>query len=386
MEACIITDRKQWNDFVASSVCCNITQSYEWGQLSEYLKEEPLYLGVVDDSGQLCAAILVFIMVAPIIHRTYFYSPRGPVIEDPASPAMTVLLNFLKAEARKRNAFMLKVEPSVADDNQHWLSTLKRRGFHKIPNATHVRNEWVLDISPDEKTILAGMKDKWRYNIRLAERKGVTIREGKSQADIDTFYEIYQTTSDRDNFFIHPKGMYEDVMRMYGEDGRATMFIAEHQGKAISAIIMLRLGEWSWYMYGASANEGRNLMPNHLLQWTGMRWAKSFGCKYYNFRGIPEILQEGEEMWGVYQFKKGFGGYPIHFLHTHDLVYQPLVYKLYSTMVDIKHRRDERAFRKHQQQIAAEKSASKPKTEAKSNAEASAPIENKASTEVKARV
>ncbi len=358
MEARIISDRKQWNDFVASSVCCNITQSYEWGQFRQ-LSPEVMYVGVVDDNEQLCAAMLVFILKAPIIKRTYFYSPRGPVIDNPDSPALTIMLNFVKVEARRRNAFMLKIEPSVSDDNQQWLGALKRRGFQKIANATHVRNEWVLDISPDEKTLQAGMKEKWRYNIRLAGRKGVTIRQGHTKQDIDNFYKIYRVTGERDNFFIHDQSMYEQVMQVYGEDARAEMFTAEYQGKPIAAIIMLRLGEWSWYMYGASSNEYRNLMPNYLLQWTGMQWAKSYGCTYYNFRGIPEILQEGEEMWGVYVFKRGFGGYPIHFLHTHDLIYQPVVYKLYRALVEVKHKIDERAYRKHQEAERAAREAKK---------------------------
>src|SRR5712692_4614313 len=122
MQARIITDRQQWNDFVAASPCCNITQSYEWGDLAPHLGAEPLRAGVVDDDGKLLAAMLVLITRAPVLRRNYFYAPRGPVIDDPASPALTVLLNFVKAEARKRGAFMLKVEPSVEDKDPTWLA------------------------------------------------------------------------------------------------------------------------------------------------------------------------------------------------------------------------------------------------------------------------
>ena len=209
-----------------------------------------------------------------------------------------MLLNFVKAEARKRGAFMLKVEPSVVDKDPAWLAALGKHGFRPNPYATHVRHEWVLDLRPDEKDILAGMKEKWRYNVRLAARKGVTVRRGQGQADLDTFYHIYETTSERDQFFIHDKHHYEDVMRLYGEDDRAALFLAEYEGQAIAGIIVLRYGRWSWYMYGASSNEQRNLMPNHLLQWNGMQWAKSHGCWYYNFRGIPDALEEGQESVG----------------------------------------------------------------------------------------
>ncbi len=351
MEARIITDRQQWNAFVANSSCCNITQSYEWGELAPHLGAEALHLGVVDAQGQLCAAMLVIIGPIPILRRPYFYAPRGPVLDEPNSPALTVLLNFARAEAHKRGAFMLKVEPSVEDGNTVWLTALQKQGFRPTPYASHVRHEWVLDLRPDEKTILAGMKEKWRYNIRLAGRKGITVRRGEGQADIDTFYRIYQTTSERDQFFIHSKAHYEDVMRLYGKDDRVALFLAEYGGKAIAGIIVIGLGRWSWYMYGASSNEHRNLMPNHLLQWSGMQWAKAHGCWYYNFRGIPDVLEEGEELWGVYVFKRGFGGYPLRFLETHDMVYQPVIYAVYRRLLDIKRWRDERQHKKLIRQV-----------------------------------
>jgi len=343
MEARIITDRQQWNDFVAASECCNITQSFEWGELAPHLGAEAMYAGVVDDQGKLCAAMLVLISTIPMLRRTYFYAPRGPVSDEPDAPAMTALLNFVKAEAHRHRAFMLKVEPSVADGDVRWLTALQKRGFRPTPYASHVRHEWVLDLRPDEKALLAGMKEKWRYNIRLAGRKGVTVRRGEGQADLDTFYRIYQTTSERDQFFIHNKTHYEDVMRLYSEGDRAALLLAEYEGEAIAGIIVLRFGRWSWYMYGASANEQRNLMPNHLLQWNGMQWAKARGCWYYNFRGIPDVLEEGQELWGVYIFKRGFGGYALRFLETHDLVYQPLVYGAYRRLLDVKRWRDARA-------------------------------------------
>ena len=342
MQARIITDCQQWNDFVSASECCNITQSYEWAELGPHLGAQTLRVGVVDDEGRLCAAMVVLVTRAPIIHRTYFYAPRGPVIDDPSSPALDVLLNFVKAEARKQGAFMLKIEPSVNDEDERWLMALHRLGFHPNPYAVHVRSEWVLNIQPDEKELLAGMKDKWRYNIRLAGRKGVTVRRGTDKADLDLFYKIYETTSERDAFFIHNKAFYEEVMRLYSKDDRFALFLAEYEGQPIASIVVLRYGRWSWYMYGASSNEHRNLMPNHLLQWNGMQWAKAHDCWYYNFRGIPDVLEEGQELWGVYVFKRGFGGYSMHALETHDLVYQPLVYNVYMRLLEVKRRRDEK--------------------------------------------
>jgi lipid II:glycine glycyltransferase (peptidoglycan interpeptide bridge formation enzyme) len=356
MEARVITDRQQWNDFVSASEYCNITQSYEWGELGPFLEARTMRVGVLDDDGKLCAAMLIIITRAPLIRRSYFYAPRGPVINDPSSPALTVLFNFVKAEARKQGAFMLKIEPGADDENEIWLAALQRHGLRSVPYAVHIRNEWVLNIQPEEKEILSGMKEKWRYNIRLAGRKGVTVRRGEGQADLDAFYKIYETTSERDEFFIHNKTFYEEIMRLYSQDDRFALFLAEYEGQPIAGIIVLRYGRWSWYMYGASSNEHRNLMPNHLLQWNGMQWAKAHDCWYYNFRGIPEVLEEGQELWGVYVFKRGFGGYAIRALETHDLVFQPVVYAIYMRLLEIKRKRDE----KREHRVATQRSESQP--------------------------
>src|SRR5260370_31704199 len=170
---------------------------------------------------------------------------------------MTALLDFVKAEVRKRGAFMRKVEPSVLDGDERWLAALKKQGFRPSPYAVHVRNEWVLDLRPDEKEILAGMKEKWRYNVRLAGRKGVIVRRGEGQVDLDTFYHIYETTSERDQFFIHNKQHYEDVMRLYSDGDRAALLLAEYKGKAIAGILARRLGARSWSVNGASSKEQR---------------------------------------------------------------------------------------------------------------------------------
>lgn len=338
MEACIISDRKQWNDFVEKSPYCNITQSYEWGELASHVGAQALRVGVVDDKGDLCATMLALITQVPVLQRTYMYVPRGPLIDNPNAPAMTLLLDFMRSEAHKHGAFMLKVEPGVESANACWLKALQRYGFRPTPYAFHVRGEWILDIRPAEKELLANMKEKWRYNVRLAGRKGVRIRRGEDQAALATFYRLFQATSERDHFFIHDKSHYQAVLQLYSEGDRAALFLAEYGGEAIAGIIVLRLGRWSWYMYGASSNVHRQVMPNHLLQWTGIQWAKSHGCWYYNFRGIPDVLEEGEDLWGVYVFKCGFGGYAKHALESHELVYKPLIYAIYRRLLDIKHR------------------------------------------------
>ena len=334
MKADIITDKQQWNDFIATSTGCNITQTYEWGELLKFRNDEVLPIGVLNDEGQLCAAMLIIISRISVLPTPYFYAPRGPVIEDPDSEALDILLAFTRAEARKRHAFMLKIEPGVTTEDQPWPQALKKRGFVSNPEARHLRHEWVLDLRPDEAKLMAGMKKTWRYCVRLAGRKDVTVRIGNDEKDLDIFYQLLNTTSDRDSFFIYGKDFYQRLLELYGD--RARLLIAEYEGQPLGAALLIAHGRWCWYMYGASSNEQRDRMPNHLLQWTAFQWAKQQGCWYYNFRGIPDILEEGQPMWGVYVFKSGFGGYAMRAMETQDQAYIPIIYTLYRRLLQAK--------------------------------------------------
>lgn len=340
MEARFITDKQQWNDFVAKSPYGNITQTFEWGELSKNVGSHFFRVGVVDDQNNLCAVMLVLVVKAPILHNSFFYVPRGPIVDDPRSPAFSVLLNFVKSEARKMGAFMLKLETGVEVSDTRWISELERRGFRPSTQFLHIRNEWILDIRPSEKDILANMKEKWRYNIRLATRKGVTVREGHGREDLETFHRLLEETAERDHFYIHDVDHFGLLMKLYEQDDRVALLIAEHEGNAVATIVLMRAGKWCWYRYGASSSKTRSLMPNHLLQWTGMQWAKAHGCEYYNFLGIPNSLEEPEAhndpLWGVYTFKRGFNGFSRLSLPGYDLPYNPLLYQAYRSMLEFK--------------------------------------------------
>src|SRR5262249_47433708 len=207
MQVEIITDRERWNRFVEACPTANITQTFEWAEWGDHLGTAPVRLGAVEH-GELVGAMLLIAEQAPLLRRPYLYAPRGPVVSDPSSAALGALVAAAGRAARKHGAFMLKVEPNADHGDQGWLAALAQLGFQRNPYATHPRRSWVLDIRPDEQAILAGMKDKWRYNIRLAGRKGVQVREANSSEDVDTFYRIYEETARRDGIFIHGKQHY----------------------------------------------------------------------------------------------------------------------------------------------------------------------------------
>ena len=186
------------------------------------------------------------------------------------------------------------------------------------------------------------MKQKTRYNIRLAQRKGVTIREGGID-DLAIFYELSQITAARDGFGIHTLAYYEAAYRFFAPDGCA-LLIAEIQAESkgqpepLAALMVFRQGETAYYLYGASSNRHRNLMPAYLLQWAAIEWAKRQGCGRYDLWGIPdaepavleaEFTNRHDGLWGVYRFKRGFGGQVVRSLGAFDYVYRPALYRAY---------------------------------------------------------
>ena len=198
------------------------------------------------------------------------------------------------------------------------LQLKKNRVDIQPPDSTQI------DLKADEEEILSRMKGKWRYNIRLAEKKGVQIEKilGNDinlSEKLDEFYKLYRITSERDGIAIHPKSYYEDLLRSSAAslaEGKdvplLSLYLARHEEDYLGAIITLFSKTESIYLYGCSSNVKRNLMPNFLLQWTAMKDAKAYGSSYYDMYGMPPTDDENHPMHGLYLFKTGFGGKNIH--------------------------------------------------------------------------
>ena len=339
-----ITDQAQWNDFLTSQPRGHLLQSYEWGELNRYLGGKIYRLGALDD-GRLVGAMLLTVAPVPLpvsvpgFHPNWLYSVRGPTVESPDAPALSALMAHAHTIAKKEHAVVLRVEPNIADDDpqlDEWMVAYGQIGFITNPVAVHGRRSWVLDIRPSPEQLLANFKMTWRQNVRSAERKGVIIREANGDADFDTYYDLLKLTSERDAFFIHGKDYHKEILRYFGSKGDAVLYLAEHEGEAIAAKMLIRFGDWCWDMFGASSNNKRNLKPTYLLQYRCILWAKERGCDFFDFRTIPEVLEPGEEMWGVYEYKKGFDGFSRLNMPTQDYVYRPLLYRGWRKMVELR--------------------------------------------------
>ncbi|HLX56734.1 MAG TPA: peptidoglycan bridge formation glycyltransferase FemA/FemB family protein [Ktedonobacteraceae bacterium] len=340
-----IADREQWNGFLTSQPRGHLLQSFEWGELNQYLGARIYRLGALENGrmvGAMSLAVSPIPFSIPGLRWKWLYSSRGPTVEAPDSPALPALIDSVQKIAAVEHAVVLRLEPNIADDDPNeaaWIDAYRALGFRANPNAVHGRRSWVLDIHPDAEQLLADFKMTWRQNVRIAERKGVIIREASGDADFAAYYDLLKLTSERDDFFIHEKDYHQEILRQFASKGDAVLYLAEHEGEALAAKLLIRFGDWCWDMFGASSNNKRNLKPTYLLQYRCIQWAKAKGCSYFDFRTIPEILEPGEEMWGVYEYKKGFGGFSRLNMPTQDYVYRPLTYSAWRKFVEARRAR-----------------------------------------------
>lgn len=364
-----ITDREQWNNFLLEHPRRHFMQSYEWGELNKFLGGNIYRLGAFED-GRLAGVMLLNTAPVPLpgLKMKWLYSARGPTAARPDAPVLPALIEYAHGVARKEGAVVLRIEPNVADDDAQmdtWLAVYHRLGFRSNPTSVHGRRSWVLDIRPEAGKLLANFKMTWRQNVRSAERKGVVIREASGEADFDTYYNLLKITSRRDDFYIHGPNYHKEILHYFAEKGDAILFLAEHEGEAIAAKMLIRFGDWCWDMFGATSDQKRNLKPTYLLQYRCFLWAKEQGCSYFDFRTIPEVLERGEEMWGVYEYKKGFGGFSRMNIATQDYVYRPLVYTGWRKLVEVRRARRQKERRKVEMERAARSTGGKEKEQEK---------------------
>jgi len=327
--------RDEWNEFVA---CCphgTVLQSWEWGELKQHTGWQPLPLAVTED-GRIVAACLILKRRLPLIGGCLLYAPRGPVLDFADRTAWVNLLGEIRELAEIHKAMALKVDPAISVECSEVAPILSASGFQRVSGegdfgGVQPRFVMKVDISGELEEVMANFKSKTRYNIRLAERRGVTVRSGRRE-DISDFYQILETTAQRDGFAVRDISYYYDIWDLIISRDLGKMFLAYIRDELIAGAIAFSLGQQAWYVYGASSSRHRNLMPNYLLQWRMMQWAKQRGCTVYDMRGVAREV-EGEaqgELAGLNRFKRGFAAQYVEYIGEWDLVFRPGMYRLFN--------------------------------------------------------
>ena len=323
-------DRKAYKEFLEKHERCNFQQSPEWAKVKENWKNEIVL--AEDESGKIIGAISILIRKIPIFGNI-MYSSRGPTCDIHDIAVMKQLTDGIKELAKKYKAIVFKAEPDILSSDEEFKKIVTNLGYKIKDDAKNFREEiqprYVFRLDIKDKTedeIFAGFHSKTRYNVRLAIKKGVEIKEG-TREDLKEFHKIMVETGARDGFIIRPLEYFEKMYDCLGDHMKVLM--AYYDGKPISGVIPIFYGNKTWYLYGASSNQHRNLMPNYLLQWEMIKMAIARHDDIYDFRGVSGVVDENHPQYGLYRFKQGFGATFTEFIGEVYMPYKPLTYKLY---------------------------------------------------------
>lgn len=301
----------------------HLLQTPTWGQLKSRFGWQ----------AETVAGVLALFRRLPL-GLTLAYVPR---LRWPEPEALSPLLAALEAAARARRAVFVKIEPDLPDEPAH-AQALTALGFRPSPQTVQPRRSLALDLSGTEADVLARMKQKTRYNVRLAAKKDVTTRLAASRADVDAFNALMQTTGERDRFGIHAPEYYRAAYELFTPAGQCALILAEWQGEPLAGVMAFTLGARAWYFYGASSDRERPRMAPYLAQWEAIRWARARGAQWYDLWGVPDedeaaleaqFENRSDGLWGVYRFKRGWGGQLVRSIGAWDKVLNPAVYQLY---------------------------------------------------------
>ncbi len=355
-------DAAAWDALADAHPQTHLLQTSAWGQLKAAFGWQPQAVR----AGP--AGALVLFRKLPF-GLTLAYVPRGPLADWQQPAQLTALLAALDQACRARRAICLKWEPDLPDE-PGCAARLAELGFRPSPHSVQPRRSLVVDLAGSEAEVLARMKQKTRYNIGLAAKKGVTARAAETPRDLDRFIALMQATGARDGFGLHAPDYYRRAYQLFQPAGRAELLLAEYhgspeakrsgdhgspeaqrsgdhaspaaqrsgEGELLAGVMAFAHQTNAWYLYGASSDHERQRMAPYLAQWEAMRWARARGAVCYDLWGVPDedeaALEAGFEqrhdgLWGVYRFKRGFGGQLVRTVGAWDRVYRPLLYRAY---------------------------------------------------------
>jgi lipid II:glycine glycyltransferase (peptidoglycan interpeptide bridge formation enzyme) len=322
----LVRDPRQWDALVLRQPDASFLQSSVWGRFKQHFGWAPVWLCLSGFNAACPPVAQVLFKRIPRTPYTMGYIPRGPLLAFDDTEALTAMAEALDRLAHRYRALALLWELGSPAE-QVAPSDLLQLGLRPAaPIQTPATR--IIDLRPDTAAIQAQQKSKWRANTRLAIKHGVRIRAAESEADFARWYVLHQETGVRDGFVVRDASYYRRFWLDQQQSGDTVLLLAEHEGTLLAGIMVHRFGPEATYLYGAFSYETRNLMPNHLLQWEAMLWAKRRGAARYDLFGIAGSDDPEEPLAGVTRFKAGFGGSVVRYAGAFERVYRPVLYEL----------------------------------------------------------
>jgi len=335
----VANSAQQWDAFVRTHPRGHLLQLSRWGQLKAAFGWEAERVTLTGSDGQLIGGAQILFRPLPMRLGKVAYLPMGPYVENEAHTDR--LWQAIHTCAREHGARFIKWEPGIymADEP---TPTPTAYNFQASVQTVQPPRTILIDIRADDETILARMNQGTRRKIRQGPKKDVRFYHG-DEADVTRFTNMMQTTGNRNEFGVHDPAYYRMAYDLFKDSGEVTLIMAEHEGDALAGIMVFALGRFAWYVYGASASIKRNLMATYGIQWEAIKWARSQGCDYYDMWGIPDedettleaqFKDRSDGLWGVYGFKRGWGGDVVRSLGTWDMPYNPVIYQAYKVALN----------------------------------------------------
>jgi len=323
--------RGQWEKLAGNSSAGGFHQSFNWAAFKRADGWDTYKIGLFNDEDELVGGAVLLQFHFNSTRTNFLYIPEGPILdysnEDNLNEQWRVLetaiLSIVDASKSAKTTH-IRIEPRISECPEWFLSK-----FRKAPLNLQPKHTLVVDISTSEDEILAQMKQKGRYNIRLAGKKGVSISQVSEVSDKDRkrFFELYSQTFNRNEFEGKEEDLFINLMPNCKDISK--LFFAEYEGKTLATAYVIYFGGRATYLYGASSNENREVMAPYLLHWEIMKDAKASGYKEYDFWGIAPESAPDHKWQGITSFKKKFGGTQPSFIGAYDYIIQKDLYEAF---------------------------------------------------------
>lgn len=306
-------------------------QSWAWGDFKERMGAVPERIGFFED-GKLVGGLQIIFSKLSKTKYTVGYSAKGIIPDDEK-------LEIIKTAAKKHNAIFIKIEPDIYEpvSNENGVTKafietenyiLSKGGFRGKPLFT--KYDFHLDINKGCDELLSSFHSKTRYNIRLAEKKGVKIIDNTTEKGMEDYIRLMKETTKRQGFFNHNAQYFQNLFKIFPKN-TLKIFEAVYNEEVLTAWILFKFNGKLYYPYGASSNSHRDLMPNNLIMWEAIKYGKNVNCSVFDLWGCLGPNPDTNDSWyGFHKFKSGYNPQLVEYIGTFDFVYKPFMYKLFN--------------------------------------------------------
>ncbi len=311
-----IADKKTWESFVLGRAEANFLQSWNWGEFHKNLGQKIIRVGFYDESNLVGVMLSV---VEKAKRGTYLTVPGGPLIDWENEELRQAFKKEIVRQAKLERCSFVRARPQILEtaENSKLFADL---GFRSAPMHLHAELSNLLDIAKPEEELLANMRKATRYEIKQAQKLGISITTSQKCADIDEFYDLQIETAQRHGFVPFSKKFLQEQFKVFVSDRQAILYTAWLEKTKLAQAMVIFYGQEANYHYGAGAEEGRKYPGAYLIQWEAIKEAKKRGLKRYNFWGVAPEGEKSHRFYGVSVFKRGFGGGDVAYLHARDLI------------------------------------------------------------------